>query len=63
MIQSSDHGREPARHCAVIIPFRPAPRRSAVLSGRASHPVTDPDIVELAKEPGLPDRLRDLLDG
>lgn len=54
-IQITDHGHPVAK----LVPFRPGPLEQLVLEGRASQPVAD--LLELAKELGLPQRTGGLL--
>ena len=61
MVQRLEYRSDVAGMAGVVVPFRP---RADRLPGQVRiKPLPQPalNIVDLAKEPGLPDRLRDLL--
>ena len=63
MIHRTQRSQEAEVPAAVILAFRPRAERPARRVCRAPAPMEFPDAVDLAKEPGLPERLRDLLNG
>ena len=61
MIQRCEHVPTAETEGAVILAFRP--KRHVCAKRVYRKPASLPDPVDLAKQPGFPDRLRDLLNG